>query len=175
MKKILFIIILAGIGFGLYTYTSNKDGEIEIAKETLRPDPSNATFIFEDGSVTLKDGRNDGDEGMIPTETSINGEPVYADINGDKKNDAVIVLIQNTGGSGLFVYVGAYVSGNVTYKGSNTIFIGDRISPTELSVSPEGLIKLDYLDRADNEPMTETPTLKRTKTLKYSAGVLEEI
>lgn len=177
MKKLLLLVLLGLMTWSGYEYFyANNGKKIELAVESSRPDARNASFLFEDGEVTLKNGRNDGDDSsFIPTETYLTGEPAYGDINSDKKNDTVVLLVQNSGGSGVFVYIAGYVSGNVAYKGSNAVFVGDRISPTQVTIDDKGVIKLSYLDRAPNDPMSETPTIPKTKSFKYSAGTLEEI
>lgn len=178
MKWILAIVLIVAVGAGFWWYQTNPRGvdKIELAPATSKPDPSNGTFEFEDGSVTLKNGSavTELSGSVLTTETTLGSEPTYGDINGDKKNDAVVLLIQNSGGSGIFVYIAAYVSGNVTYKGSNAIFVGDRISPQTTTVNNDGLITLTYLDRKPDEAMAATPTIPVTKTFVFKGGRLEE-
>jgi hypothetical protein len=180
MKSLITIIILLAIaGAGYWWYQSNNESEtdVEIMPTTSRPDPSDATFIFEDGEVTLEDGKattNLVPDSLFGTETIIVGDPVYGDINGDKKNDAVVLLTQSGSGSGMFVYIAAYVSGNVEYKGSNAVFVGDRISPQTVTVGNTGVITLTYLDRKLDEPMAAAPTVSTTKTYVFRNGELEE-
>lgn len=179
MKWFALILVVAALGAGVWWYQSDirVEEKVELEPTTSRPDPSNATFIFEDGEVTLVDGKattNLIPESAINTETTLVSDPVYGDVNGDKKNDAVILLAQSSGGSGVFVHLAAYVSGNVAYKGSNAIFIGDRISPQAITINNTGLITLTYLDRGEDEPMAAAPTIAKSKTFTYKSGQLEE-
>jgi hypothetical protein len=178
MKWFVLILVLAAIGTGVWWYQKDaKVEDVELMPATSKPDPSNATFVFEDGEVELQGGQavtNLIPDSAISTETSLVGEPVYGDINGDKKNDAIVLLAQNSGGSGVFVYIGAYVSGNVAYKGSNAVFIGDRVSPQSVTIGNTGLITLTYLDRKEDEAMAASPTVQRTKTFIWKDGQLEE-
>lgn len=179
MKWFVLILILAAVGTSVWWYQKDVkvEDDVELMPTTSRPDPSNATFIFEDGEVRLDGGQattNLIPNSAISTQTSLVGEPVYGDINSDKKNDAVVLLAQNSGGSGLFIYIASYVSGNVAYKGSNAIFVGDRISPQGISISSTGVITLNFLDRKPDEPMAAAPTVSAAKTFVYRNGELEE-
>lgn len=175
MKKILVILILmALVWLGINISERKSADRIVIAPDTSKPDASNATFIFEDGPVKLNNGLAETSGGMIPTETILTDTLAYGDVNGDNKNDTVAVLVQNSSGSGVFVYLAAYVSGNVTYKGSNALFIGDRISPKKIEIESDGSILFSFLDRSLDEPMSAEPTISTSKTFIFREGTLEE-
>jgi hypothetical protein len=179
MKKFLaFVLLIAIAAGGWYVWSERTSVEdVELAPATSRPNPEDATFGFEDGPITLKDGRSSepvAPGSAILTETVLDAENLaYGDVNGDKKNDAVFLLVQESGGSGIFIYIAAYVSGNVSHKGSNVVFIGDRISPQSLSINPNGIITFSYLERAPGEAMATVPTVPRTKELVYRSGELQ--
>ncbi len=180
MKKLLLLILIIGL-VGWYVWSNNgkdKGQPVEIMTTVLNPDPANATFYFDDGPIKLKNGKVSLNitGSAISVDTNLAKEPVaYGDINGDGKNDAVIILSQDGGGSGIFVYLAAYVSGNVEYKGSNAVFIGDRISPESITVLKSGLVTFEYLDRDEKDPMTTEPTLLRKATFAWKNQALEEI
>ena len=171
MKKLLIVVVIIALGAGWYFWSKGDSSNqiIQIAPDTSRPNPANATFNIEDENITLKNGVND----TGTTETSLSNTLAYSDVNGDGKNDAAVILIQSGGGSGTFVYLAAYISGNVNYKGSEAIFIGDRVAPKSLSIN-KGVITLTYLDRKADEPMAAEPTVLTTKNFVYKAGTLEE-
>lgn len=52
-----------------------------------------------------------------------------------------------------------------TYKGTNAVFIGDRIKPQNVEYK-DGHIIVYYLDRKDDEPFTANPTIKKIKYFK---------
>ncbi len=106
-------------------------------------------------------------------ETTILDAKGSGDINNDGKQDAVVLLSQSGAGSGIFIYAAAYVSGPLNYKGSNAVFIGDRISPQSVSIS-NGIITIHYLDRKPDEPYAADPTIPTTKQLIYQNGELVE-
>ncbi len=179
MKKFLILILILGVGYGLYWYKTN-NGEvkkIEIAPTVSKPDIANANFLFEGEEVKFKNGKSSAEiapDSAVTIETSLSGDIVYGDINGDGKSDAVSLATQSGGGSGLFVYLLAYVSGNVEYKSLEAVFLGDRISPESLKIDASGNVLVGYLDRQSTEPMSAEPTQLVKKTFKIAQGRLEE-
>lgn len=177
MKKLTIIILVIIVGIGVWYFVNgklNSDGAPVASTATSRPDASNATFIFDDGPITLKNGQSEQElvpSGAVTQETTLTGTTEYGDINEDKKDDAVAVLMQTSGGSGVFIYLAAYVSGPVNYKGTNAIFIGDRIEPKSISIK-NGVITLNYLDRKTNEPFSSKPTVSITQQFVYKNGEL---
>jgi len=140
------------------------------------PDPSNATFNFEDGPITLSAGKSE--KAVVPgstmiEETIILDKFAYGDINSDDKEDVALFLARYGAGSGTFIYLAGFVSGPVTYRGSNVIFIGDRISPQSVSINGNTII-VEYLGRAFDEPFTAEPTILTTKQFTYKSGEFQE-
>lgn len=181
MKKLtilVFVVIVIGLVFFLRGGNGNGNNvdNTQITGNSFKPDPSNATFIFEQGPVTLSQGRYSAP--LVPGSdikeeiyiTDIRG---YGDINNDDKNDTVAVLVQSGGASGVFIYLAGYVSGPINYKGSNAVFLGDRITPRSIEVK-NGLTTINYLDRKDDEPFAAEPTVAVSKTFIYRNGILEE-
>jgi|SRR3989344_891753 len=169
MKKLLILILVFG-GAYLYFTSSSPEPEEKVVQEVNKsPDASNATFIIEGDSVALRDGINLEDS----LETKLLPLKASGDLNFDTKNDTAVLLTQTGGGSGTFVYVAAYISGPVSYKSTNTIFLGDRISPQTISVS-NGVIRVKYLDRKEDESFADEPTVEVTKELVVRDGALEE-
>lgn len=182
MKKftpiILIIIAILGIWF-VFKQASNVSTKSETSStndSVAHPNPSNATFTFEDGPITLSKGQNEQQiipGGELTQDTTLTSTIGYGDLNNDKKEDAAVVLVQSGGGSGVFVYVAAYVSGPLDYKGSNAVFVGDRINPKSISIN-NGIISFNYLDRKSNEPFATEPSVPITKQFVYSNGTLAE-
>jgi hypothetical protein len=178
MKKLFALIALVLVAMSIwYIFHKNSAGQNTttiINSNPIvngHPDPSNATFTFDDGPVTLKKGTNTtsvSDEEDVKIETDLDDTIGYGDLNADGKEDAAVILVQSGGGSGTFFHVAAYVSGPVSYKGTNAVFIGDRILVKSISVR-KNKITVDYLDRDDNEPLAAEPTVETSKTYTYSA------
>ncbi|MDQ3089783.1 MAG: hypothetical protein M3Q24_01340 [bacterium] len=185
LQKVLLILgVIAALVAGYVIYnknpeitTSNKEPEIKIDNTTKRPDLSNATFTFDNERVTLKNGEDNSplsDNPNISQTTTLTDKVAYGDLNGDQKEDAVALLVQSGAGTGIFVYIGAYVSGSVRYSGSNTIFVGDRIIPQSIDID-KNIITVNYLDREEDEPLAATPTKSVIKTYVYIGGELKSI
>ena len=159
MKKVIFLILLAIVVGAIIYATRDPVPELGFEKpdasQTFKPDPSNATFAGVEGEITVLEQR------------------AYGDLNSDEKIDAVVFLVENTGGTGVFVYVAAYVSGLVNYKGTNAIFLGDRISPQDISIS-NGIVTAEYLDRGPDESFSTEPTIRVSREFVFKNGTLEE-
>ncbi len=185
MRKILFIVVLAIIGAGLWyamrektptpptnTVTNNEP------VSTTHPSLENATFKFDGTAVKLKNGnattlgQSDSASDTIYELTKVKG---YGDINEDGKEDVVGVIVQSGSGSGIFLSVIANVSGPISYKGTDAFFLGDRIDPKSISIKG-GVITVSYLDRKPDDAFAEEPTIPKTATLIYNEALntLEE-
>jgi hypothetical protein len=184
MKKLIALIAVAALGyvaFIMYTNATKAPAEtpsnkISTTSNTAKPDLSNATFLIEDQSITLKKGANEQEVtpgSATMQETSLTKFVNYGDLNGDKKDDGAAVLVQEGGGSGTFFYIVGYVSGTVSHKGTNGVFVGDRISPQSVSIK-NGVIILNYLDRKPDEAYDVEPSVSTTRNYVYKNGSLQE-
>ncbi|MDB5266401.1 MAG: hypothetical protein JWN89_216 [Parcubacteria group bacterium] len=181
MKKIIGLIAVVLLGWAVWhaykTSTAPQGAATSTGATasvtTKHPDASGAAFIFEDGAITFKNGKS---EIKLPDSSALQATELtntlgYGDLNNDGKEDTAVVIIQTGGGSGTFFYLGAYVSGPLAYKGSNAVFLGDRISPQTVSIK-SGVITVTYLDRKPDEPFDAEPTVKTSKTFIVSKGEL---
>ena len=178
MKKFLILVVLLAVVGGYFYYKNNSPSDQLTPSTTtdnsFTPDPSSATFTFDDGAITLSNGRNTLEEGgEVVLETFLLQQRDSGDVNADKKDDTVILLAQSGGASGVFIYVAGYISGPVSYKGTNAVFVGDRISPESLSIK-NGVITLKYLDRRPDEPFSAEPTVETSKQFVFKNGSIEE-
>jgi hypothetical protein len=176
MKKLLIPILIICIGIIVwYIWPKNNSGTPEVLNSNPivngHPDASNATFLFEEGAVTLKNGTASSrvsPDSSATVETDLRDIYAYGDLNSDGKEDAVVVLMQSGGGSGTFFSIAGYISGPVGYKGTGTAFIGDRVEIKSISVKGKR-ITVTYLGRRDDEPFAAEPTVLITKTFLYSS------
>lgn len=182
MKKpfvLIIIILAAGLLWYLVHKTTNTPipttGTSTAQTSTLaaHPDPKNASFQFEDSAVQLKDGVNQTPvEGSAMVERTELADVVgYGDLNNDSKEDTGVILIQSGGGTGIFFYVAGFASSPTGYKGTNALFLGDRISPKSITIK-NGLMTVTYLDRKETDPFSTEPTIPTTKVFKFSKGNL---
>lgn len=182
MKKILILaIVLMALG-GLYALQQSSEGELDNepagtpTSSDFRPNPSNATFTFDDGPITLSQGRNEREivpGGALTEETLLTDHRAYGDLNNDGRNDTAAVIVRQSGASGIFIYVAAFVSGPTAYKGTNALFVGDRVNPQNISIS-DGVITLGYLDRDPDEPFAAEPTISTERHFVFRSGELVE-
>jgi len=182
MKKLLLIIVFLVIIFSFFAIrdgsgTPQLQNEETVSDGTFRPDPANATFTFDNRSITLSQGRYEtsiAPDSIFKEEIYTTDFTAYGDLNNDKKNDTAIILVQASGASGVFIHLASYVSGPINYKGSNAVFLGDRVTPRTLKIN-NGIITVEYLDRKPDEPFAAEPTIPVTRHFEYKSGTLIEV
>jgi hypothetical protein len=174
MKKILLILIILGGLYFLFVRSDSGKDTAPVQTGNFPINPENATFSFDDGSVTLSGGQGelegeDEEESEFKETIELLPENASGDLNADGKDDSVLLLARSGGGSGVFVYIAAYISGPVNYKGTNAIFIGDRISPETVSIL-NGVVTFKWLDRKLDEPFAAEPTVPMSEQYIYKNG-----
>jgi hypothetical protein len=113
-----------------------------------------------DESVQLNDGRYEGEpfvEGSAsrPTVTFIElpgASPAYGDVDGDGVEDAAVLLVENSGGSGSFVYLAAVLNQNGSPENVATTLLGDRAQVQSLTIE-EGQIAVKMVTHGPDDPM----------------------
>lgn len=83
------------------------------------------------------------------------------DLNGDGRLEAVALVSENYGGSGVFVFLTVYADVNGTLTFQSSLLVDDRPQPNELSIA-DGEVLLDVLTHGPEEPMC-CPTLRTTR------------
>lgn len=143
-------------------------------------DYKNAEYIIEGQRVQLNDGIAETEaapDSEAKIVTRIFGNEVVTDLNDDGREDIVFLLTQETGGTGTFFYVVAALNTEEGYRGSEALFLGDRIAPqtTELSQNPDHkhVIVVNYADRNPGEPMTTRPSLGKSIWIKLDPEALQ--
>jgi len=144
-------------------------------------DPYNHRYRIEREVVVLQHGSSrkpiDGSAASIITE--VVRSPLYIDLNDDGQKDAVLILRQQTGGSGTFYYLAVALS-NVTASERSDVasgpvvesyFLGDRIKVEQVSFVDNEIV-VNYLDRADGQPMAVQPVVRLSKKFKFSSEKL---
>lgn len=181
MKKIIFAVVFIGIisivSFVLKNSLSNEVILPDTSESnSAHPDPSNASFLFDDTEITLSAGKGErviSPDGAFTEEVALLDKFAYGDINADGKEDAALFLTRYGAGSGTFIYLAAFISGPITYRGSKAVFLGDRVSPISIAID-KNVITVEYLDRQDDEPMTTEPNIPVSKQFIFKNKSLEE-
>ena len=186
MKKILGLILIVLVLAGVWHVTKNTANTPIPTNESESADPisdnpgapEDATFELEEVSVTLKNGsfKAPVEAGSaIEQETMLLNEiSGVGDINRDGKNDRVVLLVQSGGGTGVFFYVAGFISTPGAHRGTNAVFLGNRISPQSVIVSSNGQVTVNYLDRNADEPLNAEPTIEVSRTFVYLNNRLVE-
>jgi len=90
-------------------------------------------------------------------------------LNGDAVPDAALMMTQDAGGTGTFYYVAAALAMPQGTRGTNALYLGDRIAPQNISIQ-NGEIVVNYADRSPGEPMTAQPSVGVTRYFKIDAS-----
>lgn len=166
-KRIVIGIIFAVLLLvGLFVYF----------KENKSEDPLNATYIIEGQKILLKNGVSETK--TVPGSaskqiTSVLWSPIKGDLNSDGFSDYAMIITQNSGGSGTFYYIVAGLGSSKGVIGTNGVFLGDRISPENVSIE-SGRILVNYAERKADDPMTAQPSVGVSKYLVVKDGRLIE-
>jgi heat shock protein HslJ len=136
--------------------------------------PSYATYVIEGRSVRLVAGHAEveavsGSATLIRTD--VVGRMTHGDLDGDRDEDAAVILAQDSGGSGVFYYVAAALRDGSTFTGTPGLLLGDRIVVEGLAIR-DGVIVVDHLERRPGDPMTAAPTERRSVRLALKEGKL---
>lgn len=105
--------------------------------------------------VQLTDGAYEGEpfvEGGASRPRVAFIEPyAFGDLNGDGVDDAVVLLVENSGGSGVFVYLAAVLNRDGEPENVDTQLLGDRAQIQSLTVS-DGQISVTMVTHGPNDP-----------------------
>lgn len=136
-----------------------------------------ATYVIDGHQLTLKNGTAQVPivEGSASVSTiKYFGNEAKGDLNSDGVSDVAFLLTQENGGSGTFYYIVVALKSDAGYTGTNALFLGDRIAPQTTEIR-HGEIVVNYATRAENEPMTATPSVGVSRYFRVEDGALIEI
>lgn len=161
--------------------TAPSGKENPMADETsdwhLPTDPLNATYRIGEKSFSLQNGRSEifpfpGSSSAV--RTSVVGDIVEGDIDGDGDDDAVLLLVHEPGGSGTFYYVAAAENIGGRYRGSDAFLLGDRISVDTIRIR-KTIIEVEWKNRRPGEPMSTLPSVEENLKLRVETRRLNKI
>jgi heat shock protein HslJ len=170
------LIVLAASACG--TGNGGKNGTTTAAADSVptTEDMANATYagVF-DKPVTLTDGRWEGapfvDGGASrPSVGLARNFVLTGDIDGDGRDDAVVLLWESSGGSGTRSFLAAMSRANGAVVNLGTSLVGDRVQVKTGSVAA-GRIALDIV-QAGPEDAACCPTQKALVGWRLVDGVL---
>ena len=106
--------------------------------------------------VELTDGKYEGEpfvEGGSSRPVVVFIEPyVFGDLDGDGVDDAAVLLVENSGGSGSFFYLAAVLNKDGNPENAATTLLGDRAQVEELAIE-SGRINVKILTHGPEDPM----------------------
>jgi uncharacterized membrane protein len=130
-----------------------------------------------DDPVTLVEGRYEGE----PFEPGASSRPVVrlvpgmvstGDLTGDGKDEAVVVLAHNSGGSGVFMYLAVMQQTRGGPDNIATVHLGDRVKVIDIEIS-DGKIRLQLVQHGPKDPMC-CPTLQVNREWSLHGNQLVE-
>jgi hypothetical protein len=102
------------------------------------------------------------------------GNEATGDLNGDGISDTAFIFTQSSSGTGTFYYVVVGLKTDKGYKGTNEVFLGDRIAPQTTEIK-DGKLIVNYADRKPTDPMTTKPSVGVSKYFNVIGETLKEI
>lgn len=169
---VLYVDLFADSGTMVFV-----SGDTQIPpSNNVSSDPENATYLVGGQDVAMSNGKNEEpipDSSTVIT-TEIWGEPTTKNIEGTSVGFAAVTLLQQPGGSGSFYYIAACVNMEGGCTGTNAIMIGDRITMQTVEIHGTDTIVVNYMDRAEGEPMSSQPSVAASKSYKLQGTTLTE-
>lgn len=129
--------------------------------------------VIPSGTVTLTDGRYENDTDMIISVLDTS-KIQYGDLNRDGKDEAILLLHSNTGGSGTFTeLVVASAADNQVFDIATTL-LGDRVTIYSVIVTDTDKILVDMLTQGANDPFC-CPTSRVNAEFVLNGDTLEAV
>jgi len=108
-----------------------------------------------------------------PSVTLIDDLIAYGDLNGDGQQDAAVLLLENSGGSGDLIYLAAVINDNGHARNIATKLVGDRVQFRNLEIS-SGSITADTIAQESGESYAQ-PSLKMQLVYQLQRGKLIQL
>ena len=98
-------------------------------------------------------------------------DTVRGDLNNDKKSDGVVIVLEDTGGSGNFRFLCTFLNDGKNLVCSSCVLLGDRIKITDLTIKNKSIV-VNYLDRAPQESFALPVHIKKQRVYQVKQGKL---
>ncbi|HWP91457.1 MAG TPA: hypothetical protein VNN20_04590 [Thermodesulfobacteriota bacterium] len=183
MMLLLTVLILALVGGCADRKARTKTMDEEEAKASVKTATSsrenvltfealqNAVYrseYFKDGQVRLTNGKYES-AGIV---ISLDEQMQFGDVTGDRIEDAVVVLVTDTGGNGAFYDLAVVVDENGTPANIASTYLGDRVKIESIYIEA-GKVTVSMVMHGETDPDC-CPTLKVVKTYQLQGGNLVE-
>ncbi len=172
-KTIIWLVVLVCVGLLAWKFYPQTVAKLDNNPKVTTP--IDISYTIDGKEVKLVNGKAteaipDSSSSII---TSVFGQPSLGDLDGDGVNDSVVLITQQTGGSGVFYYAGVALQKDGAYKSIGTVLLGDRIAPQSILVKTD-VAMVNYADRKKGEPMTTSPSVGVTKYLVVEDGQIKQ-
>lgn len=133
--------------------------------------PANGVYRIGERDIKLEDGRYSSIDGTVAVAGVERG-----DIDADGNEDLLVVLVENSRGSGVFYYVSLLLGhGESGYGFAGSAFLGDRVSIDDVSIDGDRSLAIVALKmHGDEQPYAAPPEHAVTRRWQVAAGVLAE-
>lgn len=138
---------------------------------------ANATFDgILDEPVRLSDGRWEGPpwvEGGAsrPVVLLLLDRVAIADLDGDGADEAVVVLVEQPGGSGSFVHLAVVERGPGGFEALDSVRLGDRVQVDAVGATPDGAVRVELLEHGPDDAAC-CPTQRAVREWSLRDGAL---
>lgn len=105
---------------------------------------------------------------MVTLQSSTTG-----DLDQDRVTDGAVVLAENSGGSGTFIYLAAVVNREAGPRNLSTLLLGDRIRVQSLQID-DGLIRVAAVAHGPQDPLC-CPSQTVERLYRLEAGQLTPV
>jgi hypothetical protein len=103
--------------------------------------------------------------------TTLTGQRVSGDVDGDGRMDTVVILVNQPGGSGTFYYLAALLNTTAGLTVTPAVLLGDRIKVNAVRLDGRAVV-VDLLDRAAGQPLAASPSVAMAKRFAIDRGAL---
>ena len=148
--------------------------EVSPTVPAVKIDFKNELYLLEGSTdpVQLIDGKYENSEDLI---TLILSEfSLEADLDQDGDLDGAALLSLNTGGSGIFTMLSILLNEDGKFTSLYPSIIDDRVKQIGLSFE-NNTIRVDYLTREEDQPMTDDPSVPLSRYFTVSEGEIIEV
>jgi hypothetical protein len=140
---------------GDIAYSGTESGEVRLVAGVWQGDP------YEPGAESR------------PEVDLAQTEPLLGDLDGDGSEEAVVVLTEQTGGSGIFVYLAVVGQSDAGLENLATSLLGDRVAISSMRIEDGSLI-VNIVTAGPDDPMC-CPTLRQEVSWRLESSELREI
>jgi Immunoglobulin-like domain of bacterial spore germination len=137
-----------------------------ITKDTL----GNGSYPVREGNETVPftGGKYETGQGADYISASLMPQITLGDLNGDGVGDAAVLIAENYGGSGTFIYLVPVIATSEGPKAGPGTLLGDRVQVKSMDYK-DGKVQVSMLVQGPNDPQC-CPSLPQTRTFEYYAN-----